>query len=144
MKLNDGGIASRKKSMTVPEKIEDYLWDPKGASFGDRLKELMARRNLTVERLAEGAYLSPKAVQRMRTMASRPKLSCVIAVCIAMHLPPSVSYDLLELAGYRLGSSYGEDRIYRYLLDKAYSKTLDECNDILCQLGLPAIGNDIG
>lgn len=47
---------------------------------------------------------------------SRPKLSNIITFCVSLTLDAIDSYDLIELAGYKLSQNYKVDRAYAELL----------------------------
>ncbi|MCR5409473.1 MAG: helix-turn-helix transcriptional regulator [Lachnospiraceae bacterium] len=100
-------------------------------SFGDTLKLYMKNENMTVEELAFRSGISERTIGTMRNRKGyRPKLENVVAICIAMHLNPSYSYRLIELAGYKL-TDCDRDIIYRLLLDWAPGVSIEQCNKFL-------------
>jgi hypothetical protein len=112
------------------------------ATFGQSLIKLMEWRGLTDEGLAEAALVSAKTIQRMRTVVDRKwKLEAVMAVCIGLHLPPYVSFDLIAKAG--LGFQANERHItYKHLLSTYYESTIIECNEFLETAGYEPIGRE--
>ena len=67
---------------------------------------------------------------------SRPKLSTVITVCVSLMLDVIESYDLIELAGYKLSQNYEVDRAYAELLQYYNYGDIDACNKHLESLGI--------
>lgn len=59
---------------------------------------------------------------------SRPKLSTVITFCVSLMLDVIESYDLIELAGYKLSQNYEVDRAYAELLQYYNYGDIDACN----------------
>ncbi len=111
-------------------------------SFGRVLVYLMELgdkdgKKYTVESLAEAARLEAKTIQRMRNDPTYPKsIESVIAVCIAMHLPPEYSKKLIEKAGFALRMTDNDAHIlYGFFLNHYYMYTVDECNEILKSKG---------
>ena len=49
--------------------------------------------------IADTSYLGLKAISNLRNGKTEPKLESVIAICVAMKLPPVVSKKLVELSG---------------------------------------------
>ena len=99
--------------------------------FNDSLVFLMKWKGITVERLAEKALVSAKTIQRMRNEQEHGwDLDLVIAVCIGLQLPPSLSNLLLEKTGHKL--MVGEKGMtYSHLLATRYQGTIHEVNEYL-------------
>lgn len=94
-------------------------------------------KKYTVEGLAEAARLESKTVQRMRNDPTYPKnIESVVAVCIAMQLPPECSKKLMEYSGLSLRCADNEAHIlYEFFLTHFYMNTVDECNEMLTAKG---------
>ncbi len=122
-------------------KIQETLNEmPQG--FGRALVYLMELgdkdgKKYTVEGLAEAARLEPKTIQRMRNDSTYPKsIESVVAVCIAMHLPPECSKKLMEQSGFTLRLADNEAHfLFNFFLTHYYMHTVDECNEILTAKG---------
>lgn len=67
---------------------------------------------------------------------SRPKLATIITFCISLMLDAIDSYNLIELAGYKLSHSYKVDRAYAELLQYHNYGDIDACNEHLEGLGI--------
>ena len=67
---------------------------------------------------------------------SRPKLSTIITFCVSLMLDVIESYDLIELAGYKLSQNYEVDRAYAELLQNNQNGDIEKCNKYLKSLGI--------
>lgn len=103
--------------------------------FAGALIHLMEWKEKTVEALAEACSLSPKTIQRMRTNDDYvPSVETVVAVCIALQLPPVLSDELIRRSTCTLG--VGEKHLtYKFILNSCYSRPIYECNEMLQKLG---------
>ena len=120
----------------TPDNLSYFITKPND-SFCVTFKKHMTNAKISVERLAESAGVSVRTVQRMRNEAGyRPTLKSLVGVCLAMHLHPSDSTPLLQLAGYTLNSSE-EEQVYSMLLSLGYLSSMDDINDCLDRLNLP-------
>lgn len=110
--------------------------EPPVDSFANAFTYLMEQNDITVEELAENAGVSTKTIQRMRNdIDYRPTFRTVVAVCIAMHLYPRYSNQLLSLAG--LSPRYHtSDKIYMILLYLYYESSVYECNEFLRKVNI--------
>jgi len=110
--------------------------------FPDALRFLMEDRGggrITLEELAERSGLSRKTVERYRsrrTGAYSP--DAVVAVCIALHLPPWLSRTMLEKAGIAV-RSYGPRGYYGEILDCCFMDTVPEVQEYLRSAGYPEL-----
>ena len=57
-------------------------------------------------------------------------IETIVAICIALQLPPVISQALISRSAYSLGSG-PKFMTYHFLLEACYTKTIFECNDIL-------------
>lgn len=105
--------------------------------FGDALEYLMKWSKITVEKLAEEALVDPKTIQRMRNNPSYPKnINCVIAVCIAMHLPPEISNALIDKSGFTFRLAVDQSHLlYSFFLKHYYMHSVADCNTLLLEKG---------
>jgi len=104
--------------------------------FGKMLSYYMKEKNVTEEGLSELTGISDRTIRRMKRNDpnSRPKLENIVAVCIALHLYPHKSIMLINAAGYYFRNT-SKDKIYQFLIDSAYNKNVDECNEFLIRMG---------
>lgn len=80
--------------------------------------------------------IAPRSIQRMRMDCKyMPSLETVIALCIALQLPPYLSYDLIHKAGFSLKYTK-KHMVYHWLLHMHWQSSVDDCNKILVACGL--------
>ena len=112
------------------------------AAFPEALVYLMENRDegrVTVEKLAELAHVSDRTVHRYRSSrnsAYHPDV--VVALCIAMHLPPWLSRLMLDKAGFSV-KSYGPRGYYGEILDCCFMDTISEVQEYLRSAGYPEL-----
>lgn len=102
--------------------------------YYDERKEFVIKRRqiLRIDAVFEViAGISRSVYCRIGKGQSRPALKTIVTFCISMMLSPSESYELIELAGYKLSKDYPVDREYMYLLDNHRDGDTEECNDYL-------------
>ena len=134
-KLNDDVNAQANAIRAYNEELAKVMQElPRG--FSGSLKALMAWKEKTVEKLAEECCLDPKTIQRMRNNESYDTtIETVVAICIALQLPPVASQALISNSPFSLG--YSEKHLaYQFLLNCHYTKSVIECNEILARLSL--------
>ena len=68
----------------------------------------------------------------------QPTLKRVIKICIGLRLNPSYSYELIELAGYKLKRTR-QDTMYSFLIDKMFNASISDCNKILKRAGVKSL-----
>ena len=109
-------------------------------NFPELLKHYMERNHMTEEQLSEDTGISVRTIQRMRNVDTHYKIGSVIAVCIALHLNPIESNEMILLSGNAFQNTK-QDWIYKNLLETAYKQTVYECNWILKSLGFKTLSD---
>ena len=134
----------RRLSLTARERLNrrNRLMASMPSSFPDALAYLMenqAEGRITVEQLAALAHISDRTVSRYRSSdraAYNPDI--VVAICIALHLPPWLSRLMLDKAGFTV-KSYGPRGYYGEILDCCFMDTIPEVQDYLRSAGYPEL-----
>lgn len=134
----------RRLSLTARERLNrrNRLMASMPSSFPDALAYLMENRaegRITVEQLAALAHISDRTVSRYRSSdraAYNPDI--VVAICIALHLPPWLSRLMLDKAGFTV-KSYGPRGYYGEILDCCFMDTIPEVQDYLRSAGYPEL-----
>ncbi len=80
--------------------------------------------------------ISRSVLSFIKKGTSRPKLSTIITFCVSLMLDVLESYDLIELAGYKLSQNYEVDRAYAKLLQNNKNGDIEKCNEYLESLGI--------
>lgn len=135
---NDTVDGRTKALLEYNKELSDVLKNLPG-SFAGALTALMKWKGKTVEALAENCALDPKTIQRMRNNEDyEPTIETVVAICIALQLPPIASQALISRAPCSL--TFSEKHLtYQFLLNSCYTKTIFECNGTLQRLGFPSL-----
>ena len=134
----------RKGRMSPAERKEkrDRLMKDMPDSFPEALTYLMGDHGwgkITEEKLAERAMLSRSTVHRYRTGKGRQyRLDTVVALCIALRLPPWLSDELLKRAGLCV-SRYGDLDYYGEILDCCFMDSLRDVQAYLIRSGYPPL-----
>lgn len=113
----------------------DAVLDELPRSFPKALCYVMTLSHITIEELAWASQISDRTISRYRTgdtdSYSEDK---VVAMCIAMKLPPWLSRELIEKAGFRLAETKRQ-RVCMRILDCMYTSTVAEVQRILVDYG---------
>ena len=134
----------RRLSLTARERLarRNRLMQSMPNDFPDALVYLMENRDggkVTLEELAALAHVSSKTVSRYRGgMRSGYNPDVVVALCIALHLPPWLSRLMLDKAGFSI-KSYGPRGHYGEILDCCFMDTIPEVQEYLRAAGYPEL-----
>lgn len=102
---------------------EDLMTLPR--TFHETLKIHMQRCNMTLERMEEVSHLAVRTIARLRADEyAEYSLEQVFAICIALHLPPEYSDDMLQKAGITL-RPIPLHMAYKVLLRCCYMESVD-------------------
>ena len=134
----------RRLSSSARERLaaRNLLMSSMPLSFSDALVYLMengAGGKVTLEELAERAHISSKTVSRYRNgKINSYDPDIVVAMCIALHLPPWLSRLMLDKAGFSV-KSYGPRGHYGEILDCCFMDTVPEVQEYLRDAGYPQL-----
>ena len=104
-------------------------------SFNDYTVELMDVRNVTVGALAEATGLSDHTIKNMRNKADIMfPIQEIVAVCIALHLPPEISRRYISISPSKLLKTL-DMKLYEYALTQWYLQPLPVVNRLLVEAG---------
>lgn len=124
-------------TMTTKErlKLQKELMEQMPVSFPDALAYIMKGR-IKEEDLAEKSYLSVSTIARLRAEEKlNYNLDQIVAICVAMHLPPWLSEALLDRAHLDI-KRYGPFGYYREILDCYFMDDIDTVQAFLINNGL--------
>ena len=111
-------------------------------NFGSALTEVMQWRNVRNQELADTSYLGLKAISNLRNGKTEPKLESVIAICVAMKLPPVVSKKLVELSGKVLRTGNKQEFLYDLFICSTGNWDVGKCNAFLVGKGFKELVHD--
>lgn len=135
-----------KENISEAEMIKKYNKDlldvAKGLpmSFSGTVDALIKWSEMTVEDLAWESQLSEKTIQRLRN--SEPDnvtIETIMQLCIGMKLPPILSSYLVKGSGNSFMMT-DQHIMYQFILSSCYTKSLDECNEMLEEQNLKMLG----
>lgn len=127
---NDNTLSDREKLLAM-----SHTLDALPNSFQDALTSLMKQAHMTIEELEERALLSRRTISRLRTEERRDySLDQVIAICIALHLPPWLSRAMIERAGFILRPTK-QHLAYQFALDCLFMDSVDDVQKFLAEAG---------
>lgn len=105
-------------------------------SFPDTLVFLMKRAHVTIEQLEERSFLSGRTISRLRTEERGAySLDQVIAICVALHLPPWLSSEVLKKARLMLMSTV-QHKAYQFVLDCLFMDSVEDVQRFLKEAGM--------
>ena len=112
------------------------------AFFSDTLAAHMERLGVTNEALAERMGIGSRKVTDLRTQET-PRINkrMFITLCVALHLEPELSEDLMRKAGIALGGGK-EDVMFSIMLKTMYTYTVAECNNLLANAGIKPLSRE--
>lgn len=124
---------------TLPEieraKKEAEVLNDMPNSFPKALCYVMRLSGFTKEALAYKSKVSESTIGRYRTgKVKHYSEKNVVALCVAMHLPPWLSFKLIGKAGFSLAATR-EQQAYLMVLSCMYMRSVDEVNDYLRERG---------
>ena len=124
---------------TLPEieraKKEAEVLNDMPNSFPKALCYVMRLSGFTKEARAYESKVSESTIGRYRTgKVKHYSEKNVVALCVAMHLPPWLSFKLIGKAGFSLAATR-EQQAYLMVLSCMYMRSVDEVNDYLRERG---------
>ncbi|MDO4332734.1 MAG: hypothetical protein Q4C58_08615 [Eubacteriales bacterium] len=122
---------------------KEFLRDYKNStmynkSFRELISEILEGE--TYMSFADKTNLSPNMLYRLKKQVDEkdpPQRSTIVTVCIAYKIDFLMMQALLHSLGLDINRFNKRDYAYTFLLTRCRDKTLDQCNDILKQLGIP-------
>ena len=105
-----------------------------GVGFGEALKLLMNDRDMSVEKMESESGLSVSTVKRLRA-GQEASAEQVVAISVALRLPPMVSSDLLRMCGITLDFNNQRNTVYQMILTGHYKDGIEKVNVYLAACG---------
>ena len=102
--------------------------------FGDALKLLMNDLDMTMEQMESESGLSVSTVKRLRA-GQDASVEQIVAISVALHLPPPVSGDLLRMCGITLDFNNQKNTVYQMILTEYYKEGIEQVNVCLAACG---------
>lgn len=105
-----------------------------GVGFVEALKLLMNDRDMSVEKMESESGLSVSTVKRLRA-GQEASAEQVVAISVALRLPPMVSSDLLRMCGITLDFNNQRNTVYQMILTGHYKDGIEKVNVYLAACG---------
>ena len=102
--------------------------------FGESLKLVMNDRDMSVEQMESESGLSVSTVKRLRA-GQEASAEQVVAISVALRLPPMVSSDLLRMCGITLDFNNQRNTVYQMILTGHYKDGIEKVNVYLAACG---------
>ena len=118
----------------------DVSWSVKvrkeisGMDFGDALKTLMGIREISVEDMEALSGISVSTIKRLRA-GQEATAEQILAISVALQLPPGVSGDLLRMCGITLDYNSTKNTVYQLIMASMYRAGIDQVNGFLTAAG---------
>ena len=108
-------------------------------TFSSALDYLMTTRDITNDAMEERTGLCRDTISRYRTQPEKdPPLKTVTLLCLALHLEPELSDEMLRLAGRNI-RTVRNDILCRKLLREKYAWDMDDIDAYLVAEGFDPI-----
>lgn len=112
------------------------------ACFPAALRYVMTRFGFTQEALAFESKVSESTIGRYRNgKVESFSEKNVVALCVAMHLPPWLSFALIAKAGFSLAATK-EQLAHLMILNCMYMRSIDEVNEYLRERGNASLSRE--
>lgn len=112
------------------------------ACFPVALRYVMTRFGFTQEALAFESKVSESTIGRYRNgKVESFSEKNVVALCVAMHLPPWLSVALIAKAGFSLAATK-EQLAHLMILNCMYMRSIDEVNEYLRERGNASLSRE--
>lgn len=123
------------------EKVKSITKAICGCNLAEALTYLMSHgaRTYTSKELADASWVSAKTIERYMSEPRRSyDMDIIVALCIGRHLPPMLSYCLLDIARCSVGyDDYGFT--YHFVLDALFMDSMEQVQDHLKEKKLPLL-----
>ena len=85
------------------EEFGAYIRSLRALDFSEMLVKLMTDANVTIEKMVEETGISDSTIKRLRkSQRESYSIDQIIGIIVCLHLPPMISYQLLDRAGIHL------------------------------------------
>jgi transcriptional regulator with XRE-family HTH domain len=102
----------------------------------DCLEKVLKWREMTRVQLAEMIPMSEKQVRRIFSGESSGSLETLVAICLAMYLPPEISFHIIEKSSHTFKMNDTRHQCYHFVLQTQSGKSLSEVREFLRNFGV--------
>lgn len=137
-------IIDPKRKLSEKERAEEVnrMLVNMPACFPEALRYVMTRFGFTQEALAFESKVSESTIGRYRNGKVKSfSEKNVVAMCVAMHLPPWLSFELIAKAGFSLAATK-EQLAHLMILNCMYMRSIGEVNEYLRERGNTSLSRE--
>jgi hypothetical protein len=109
------------------------MYDMLSNNYLDCLDKLKKWRKITFVQLSKKVLMDERQLRRIFKGASNGSLNALISICLAMHLPPEISFHIIEKSPFTLSMGDENHRWYRFALIYYYGRSMDEIRCFLSE-----------
>lgn len=103
----------------------------------DCLEKVLAWRGLTKQALAEKIPCDEKTIRRIFNGESSGSMATMVAICLAMFLPPEISFHIIEKSNLTFKFNDDTHKWCRFILQTKHGCSLDEIRAFLKSHNVP-------
>lgn len=118
---------------------DDFMKATVMLNFGENVKDIMKRKGITQEQLAFDLGVNRSILRDYLAPDKQITLAYVVGICIALKLPYDISEMMVSKAGLSLNGRMRHHIVYRGSLRVANTLTIERCEEMLKQSGLPPL-----
>lgn len=115
------------------------MYDLLSNNYLDCLDKLKDWRKITFVELGKKVLMDERQIRRIFKGESNGSLNALILICLAMHLPPEISFHIIEKSPFTLSMGDENHRWYRFALMYHYGKSMDEIRSFLSENNVEAL-----
>lgn len=109
------------------------MYDLLSNNYLDCLDKLRKWRKITFVKLSKKVLMDERQLRRIFKGESNGSLNALLSICLAMHLPPEISFHIIEKSPFTLSMGYENHRWYRFVLIYYYGKSMNEIRCFLAE-----------
>ncbi|MCM3761062.1 helix-turn-helix domain-containing protein [Alkalihalobacillus oceani] len=126
----------KKKQLLAEELAENArIYNELPNGYTACLKMVREWKGVTYEELAERTLMNERTIRRIVNGEKQGSLNSLILICLGLHLPPEISYHIIEKSPYSLNYTNESHIFYNFVLKYKYADTMDEIRDFLQEIG---------
>lgn len=118
--LND----ENKKEFIETLDIQFKLLNSLNNDIAHNFKECKKYAGVTNQVVADESGLTLRTIERISS-GRRVEKYTIIRICLAMHLPPPVTYHFLDITNNKLNTNVEEDRWYSFIISHCYLQSVE-------------------
>ncbi|SFO59124.1 hypothetical protein SAMN04487888_103169 [Eubacterium callanderi] len=127
-----------KKAEMLAAKLmeENRIYGELPTNYHTSLKIVREWKEVTFKELAERTMVNERTIRRIVNGEEQGSLNSIILICLGLHLPPRISYHIINNSPFRLNFHNNNSHIwYDFALTYLYPQKMDEIRAFLLKQG---------